>query len=61
MTSQSLLHEWFPQATFPFLCNAPMYGTANAELATAVTKAGGFGDQKRASPLLSPKSLTPSP
>lgn len=38
------LQTWFPHTTTPFLCNAPMYGFANAELAVAVTKAGGFGE-----------------
>lgn len=38
------LQTWFPHTTAPFLCNAPMYGSTNAELAVAVTKAGGFGE-----------------
>lgn len=41
--SSATLQTWFPHTTAPFLCNAPMYGSANAELAAAVTKAGGFG------------------
>ena len=42
--SSATLQTWFPHTTAPFLCNAPMYGSANAELAAAVTKAGGFGE-----------------
>lgn len=33
----------FSHIVSPFIANAPMYGTATAALATAVTKAGGFG------------------
>lgn len=29
--------------TTPFIANAPMFGFADVNLATAVTKAGGFG------------------
>jgi nitronate monooxygenase len=39
----TMLREWFPRATSPFICNAPMFGFANSELAASVTKAGGFG------------------
>ncbi|KAJ5230197.1 hypothetical protein N7489_010905 [Penicillium chrysogenum] len=35
--------QWFPRTTAPFIANAPMFGFADAGLATAVTKAGGFG------------------
>ncbi|KAJ5959108.1 Aldolase-type TIM barrel [Penicillium vulpinum] len=35
--------QWFPRATAPFIANAPMFGFADVSLATAVTKAGGFG------------------
>ncbi|CAI7620397.1 unnamed protein product [Penicillium glandicola] len=35
--------QWFPHATTPVIANAPMFGFADASLATAVTKAGGFG------------------
>ncbi|KGO71095.1 Ribosomal protein L9/RNase H1, N-terminal [Penicillium italicum] len=35
--------QWFPHTTAPFIANAPMFGFADAGLATAVTKAGGFG------------------
>ncbi|KAJ5383362.1 Aldolase-type TIM barrel [Penicillium concentricum] len=34
--------QWFP-TTAPFIANAPMFGFADVSLATAVTKAGGFG------------------
>ncbi|MCJ1236674.1 hypothetical protein MMC14_004656 [Varicellaria rhodocarpa] len=37
------IKTWFPRVSSPFICNAPMYGFANAELAIAVTKAGGLG------------------
>ncbi|KAH8695606.1 2-nitropropane dioxygenase [Talaromyces proteolyticus] len=33
----------FPHIISPLIVNAPMYGTATAALAAAVTKAGGFG------------------
>lgn len=33
----------FPHVIEPFIANAPMFGTADATLAVAVTKAGGFG------------------
>jgi len=42
-TTAKRLHEWFPSANAPFLANAPMFGFAQAELATAVSAAGGFG------------------
>ncbi|CAI7658459.1 unnamed protein product [Penicillium viridicatum] len=35
--------QWFPHTTAPFIANAPMLGFTDAGLATAVTKAGGFG------------------
>ncbi|KAJ5836101.1 Aldolase-type TIM barrel [Penicillium robsamsonii] len=35
--------QWFPRTTAPFIANAPMFGFADASLATAATKAGGFG------------------
>ncbi|KXG52662.1 Aldolase-type TIM barrel [Penicillium griseofulvum] len=35
--------QWFPHTTAPFIANAPMFGFADVGLATAVTKAGGFG------------------
>lgn len=34
--------EWATH-TAPFIANAPMFGFADVKLATAVTKAGGFG------------------
>ncbi|KAJ5145578.1 Aldolase-type TIM barrel [Penicillium bovifimosum] len=33
----------FPHTTSPFIASAPMFGFSDAGLATAVTKAGGFG------------------
>lgn len=39
--------QWFPHTTAPFIANAPMFGFADAGLATAVTKAGGFGMTNR--------------
>ncbi len=38
-----LLNRWFPYVFSPFIANAPMFGTADATLASAVSKAGGFG------------------
>ncbi|KAJ5794403.1 hypothetical protein N7457_001002, partial [Penicillium paradoxum] len=35
--------QWFPHTIAPFIACAPMYGCTDANLATAVTKAGGFG------------------
>ncbi|KAJ5164655.1 uncharacterized protein N7500_006485 [Penicillium coprophilum] len=35
--------QWFPHTTTPFIANAPMFGFADANLATAVRKSGGFG------------------
>lgn len=42
-TQESLLQEWFPGRTTPFIANAPMFGFADVNLATAVTNAGGLG------------------
>ncbi|KAG7145740.1 Nitronate monooxygenase like protein [Verticillium longisporum] len=39
----SKLFPWFPHARSPIIINAPMMITANAALATEVTKAGGIG------------------
>ena len=39
----NLLQGWFPHITRPFIANAPMFGSATAEMAAAVTRAGGFG------------------
>lgn len=43
MASSKILQTWFPGTTSPFLCNAPMYGSATKTMAVAVTQAGGFG------------------
>jgi NAD(P)H-dependent flavin oxidoreductase YrpB (nitropropane dioxygenase family) len=44
MNSTEVLSKWFPHVCKPFICNAPMFGTANAILAASVAKAGGFGN-----------------
>lgn len=41
--SSSILQQWFPQTTTPFISSAPMYGVADGQLASAVSRAGGFG------------------
>ena len=43
MAAKFLLKSWFPTAASPLVCNAPMFGTANSNMATAVCKAGGLG------------------
>ncbi|KAI9674834.1 MAG: hypothetical protein M1822_009030 [Bathelium mastoideum] len=43
MAARSLLKSWFPTTTSPLVCNAPMFGTANASMAAAVSRAGGLG------------------
>ncbi|KAJ6072568.1 hypothetical protein N7467_010653 [Penicillium canescens] len=37
------LKQWFAHTSTPFIANAPMFGFADINLVTAVTKAGGFG------------------
>ncbi|KAJ5317244.1 hypothetical protein PENANT_c045G05740 [Penicillium antarcticum] len=37
------LKQWFAHTSTPFIANAPMFGFADVNLATAVTKAHGFG------------------
>ena len=44
--SEPLLRQWFPHTINPFIANAPMFGSADYHLATAVTKAGGLGKLK---------------
>lgn len=44
--SEPLLQQWFPHTMNPFIANAPMFGSADYRLATAVTKAGGLGKLK---------------
>jgi NAD(P)H-dependent flavin oxidoreductase YrpB (nitropropane dioxygenase family) len=39
----NFLKQWFTHTTTPFIANAPMFGFADVNLATAVTEAGGFG------------------
>ncbi|KAF2097003.1 2-nitropropane dioxygenase [Rhizodiscina lignyota] len=41
--SRSLLKSWFPHCETPVISNAPMFGTAIAPMAAAVTNAGGLG------------------
>lgn len=41
--TENILKRWFPHTTVPFIASAPMYGSADAALACAVTKAGGYG------------------
>ena len=41
--ADKVLQKWFPSTTAPFICNAPMIGYANAKVALAVHRAGGFG------------------
>lgn len=41
--AKGLLKSWFPHCSTPIISNAPMFGTANAPMAAAVTKAGGLG------------------
>ncbi|KAJ6032537.1 Aldolase-type TIM barrel [Penicillium herquei] len=43
MASPKSLQQWFRHTTTPFIANAPMFGSADYHLASAVTKAGGFG------------------
>lgn len=42
-TEANTLQHFFPRTSHPLICNAPMAGATNAELAVAVTKAGGLG------------------
>ncbi|KAJ5576378.1 hypothetical protein N7535_003304 [Penicillium sp. DV-2018c] len=37
------IHQWFPHTTTPFIACAPMFGFTDANLATAIHKAGGLG------------------
>lgn len=43
MMSKQRLQSFFPWASSPLVLNAPMFGTAGASMASAVTKAGGLG------------------
>ena len=40
MATADLLRKLYPHAMSPFIANAPMYGSADAGLAAAVTRAG---------------------
>lgn len=42
----TLTQQWFPHSKHPLIISAPMFGYANAKLATEVTKAGGLGELK---------------
>ena len=42
-SKRNKLQEWFPHMKHPFIFSAPMFLTATAPLAVAVTKAGGLG------------------
>jgi hypothetical protein len=42
MATADLLRKLYPHAMSPFIANAPMYGSADAGLAAAVTRAGGY-------------------
>ncbi|KAF2666737.1 inosine monophosphate dehydrogenase [Microthyrium microscopicum] len=41
--TRTILNEWFPNTTYPFISNAPMQGTATSKLGSAVSKAGRSG------------------
>ncbi|KAJ5776003.1 uncharacterized protein N7511_001014 [Penicillium nucicola] len=41
--AKNLLKQWFAHTSIPFIANAPMFGFADVNLATAVTKASGLG------------------
>ncbi|PYI02295.1 putative 2-nitropropane dioxygenase family oxidoreductase [Aspergillus sclerotiicarbonarius CBS 121057] len=43
LSSREGLRSTFSWASYPLICNAPMYGPTNAELATQVTTSGGLG------------------
>ncbi|KAJ5518476.1 Aldolase-type TIM barrel [Penicillium expansum] len=45
--------QWFPHTTAPFIANAPMFGFADAGLATAGLLAGGFDFRSESAQLLS--------